>query len=100
MHRRVLFIQFTDPSAYPPLEHASHLLASRAWNVVLLGTSATGLNDLRILAHPRIRVKKIKFISGGWKQKLQYGLFLLWALYWTIRWKPHWIYASDPLSCP
>src|SRR5262249_37954331 len=51
-------------------------------------------------SHPRIQVRRIHFIRGGWAQKLQYVLFLLWTLWWTWRWRPQWIYASDPFSCP
>ena len=36
--RRILYIQFTDPAVYPPLEHSSRLLADRGWEVLILGT--------------------------------------------------------------
>jgi glycosyltransferase involved in cell wall biosynthesis len=100
MNRSILFVQFTDPSVYPPLEHSSRLLANRGWDVVILGTRANGIDNLRFPAHPRIRIKKIGFVPGGWKQKLQYLFFVYWTLYWTWRWKPQWVYASDPLACP
>jgi glycosyltransferase involved in cell wall biosynthesis len=38
--------------------------------------------------------------SGGWRQKVHYARFLLWVVSWTLRWRPSWIYASDPLACP
>jgi glycosyltransferase involved in cell wall biosynthesis len=66
----------------------------------MLATSAIGSNKLRFPPHPRVRVKRIKFIPGGWIQKLQYLFFSCWTLYWTWRWKPHWVYASDSLACP
>ncbi|MDO8730633.1 MAG: glycosyltransferase [Candidatus Omnitrophota bacterium] len=28
---------------------------------------------------------------------MRYGL---WVLAWVIRWRPQWVYASDPFSCP
>jgi glycosyltransferase involved in cell wall biosynthesis len=99
-HRRVLFVQFTDPAAYPPIEHASHLLAGRGWHVVLLGTGTLGNLGLQLSNHPHIRLKKLKFVRGGWKQKLLYCFFFVVALYWTWRWKPEWVYASDPLVTP
>src|SRR5262245_52565841 len=100
MDRRILFVQFADRSAYPPLEHSSRLLAHRGWDVVLLGTSGIGIKNLRFLAHPCIRLKKINLKAAGWIQKLQYLFFFFWTLVWTLRWKPQWIYASDPLACP
>ena len=44
--------------------------------------------------------EKFGFVQGGWRQKLQYIRFLFFALYWTWRWRPSWIYASETLSCP
>ena len=35
--RRILYIQYTNPAGYPPLEHSSRLLAARGWVVVFLG---------------------------------------------------------------
>jgi len=98
--RRIMYIQFTDPAAYPPLEHSSRLLANRGWEILVLGISTRGEPSLRLPAHPCIRVKKIKLFQGGWGQKAQYILFFFVTLYWTWRWKPHWLYASDPLVCP
>jgi glycosyltransferase involved in cell wall biosynthesis len=100
MARRILYIQFTDPAVYPPLEHSSRLLADRGWEVLLLGIAARDELPLRLPTHPGIRVKKIRFIEGGWGQKTQYILFFFMTLYWTWWWRPEWIYASDPLACP
>ena len=49
---------------------------------------------------PSIRVQRIRSMQGGWSQKLQYAVFFAWTLWWTWRWRPQWIYASDLLSCP
>ena len=98
--RRLLYVQYTDPAAYPPIEHSSRLFAERGWRVVLLGTGSAGNLDLRLPEHPRILVKNLGFVKGGLRQKLHYAAFLVWTLYWTWRWRPHWVYASDPLVCP
>src|SRR5580704_132798 len=100
MANRILYVQFTDPAAYPPIEHSSGLLADLGWDVVLLGTRTFGDHDFRLSAHPRIRVKKLRFVRPGLTQKLQYLLFFFWTLYWTCVWRPAWIYASDPISAP
>lgn len=99
MLHRILYIQFTDPSAYPPLEHSSVLLAQRGWEVTFLGVGHAGDNGLELPHHPRIRVRRMRFVKRGWAQKLQYVLFFFWTLWWTWRWQPQWIYASDPFSC-
>jgi glycosyltransferase involved in cell wall biosynthesis len=98
--RRILFVQFADPAAYPPLEHSSALLAERGWDVVFLGVEGFSNQTLSLPSHPRIRVKKLRFLRGGWKQKLQYVIFGFWTLYWACVWRPNWIYASDPTSAP
>jgi glycosyltransferase involved in cell wall biosynthesis len=97
--RRILYVQFTDPVAYPPLEHSSNLLAERDWEVLFLGTGNMK-DSLQFGENVRIRVKSIRFVEGGARQKLQYLLFFAWVLYRTFVWRPRWIYASDPLSSP
>src|SRR5262249_25211745 len=98
--RRILYVQYTDPAGYPPLEHSSILVAKQGWDVVLLGTRAAGNQRLEFPAHPRVHSHRIRFVEGGWRQKLQYLFFSLWIMYWIWRWRPKWIYASDPLVCP
>jgi glycosyltransferase involved in cell wall biosynthesis len=97
---RILFIQYTNPAGYPPLEHASHLLARAGWEVCFLGTGAFGADRLRLAPHPNIRVLTMPACAAGWRQKWHYGRYLLWVLAWVLWWRPCWIYASDPLACP
>ena len=97
---RIEYIQYTNPAAYPSLEHSSRILATKGWEVLFLGTGSFGADALEFPLHERITVKRMKFCSGGWRQKFHYLRFMLWVLWWTLRWQPQWIYASDPLSCP
>jgi glycosyltransferase involved in cell wall biosynthesis len=98
--RRILYVQYTDPAAYPPIEHSSCLLADRGWEVLLLGVANTLTCNLQFPLHPRVHVKMMRFVEGGLRQKLNYLSFALYTVYWTWRWRPSWVYASDPLSCP
>src|SRR3990167_8548065 len=99
--KKILFIQYTNPSAYPPLERAAQLLAEQGWHVLFLGTGAWGkANEFEFPPHDRIQARKISFCPPGWRQKLHYFRFLLWNVLWTIYWRPQWIYASDLRSCP
>lgn len=68
--------------------------------MLFLGTQARGANRLEFPAHPKIQVRRLPFCAAGFKQKLHYLRFMLWCLVWSLRWRPKWIYASDPLSCP
>lgn len=98
--KRILFIQYTNPAGYPPLEHASALLARRGWKVLFLGTGSLGTDHFQFPPHPGIRARRIPFCPPGWAQKGHYILYGLWALFAWACTRPAWIYASDPLSCP
>lgn len=98
--KRILYIQYTNPAGYPPLEHSSRILADAGWQVLFLGTGAHGADALRLPPHPNVRVRCLGFCNPGWRQKLHYFYFCAWLLGWTLRWRPSWIYASDPLVCP
>ncbi|WP_392534629.1 glycosyltransferase [Nostoc sp. C117] len=98
--QKILYIQYTNPGGYPPLEHSSRILAEEGWQVLFLGTGAFGASDLCFPPHPNITVQLMPFCSAGWQQKLHYLQFCFWVLIWTLRWQPQWVYASDLLSCP
>ncbi|MDX2150556.1 MAG: glycosyltransferase [Bryobacteraceae bacterium] len=97
---RILYVQYTNPAGYPPLQHSSRLLAKEGWKVRFLGTGALGTESLRFPEHPRIEVRQIPFQGAGWRQKLHYLRYVAWVLWHTRRWRPHWIYASDLMACP
>ncbi|MBI1243333.1 MAG: glycosyltransferase [Nostoc sp. RI_552] len=98
--KRILYIQYTSPAAYPPLEHSSQILANDGWQVMFLGTGAEGANALKFPPHPQITVYQVPFCRPGWRQKLHYIRFCLWVVMWVLRWQPQWVYASDILICP
>jgi glycosyltransferase involved in cell wall biosynthesis len=91
---------YTNPAAYPPLEHSSRILAGAGWKVLFLGIGAQGADALEFPPHPNIEVRKLGFCPAGWRQKLHYVRFGLWTAFWVLRRRATWLYASDPLSCP
>jgi glycosyltransferase involved in cell wall biosynthesis len=96
-----LYVQYTNPAGYPPLEHSSRILAQRGWQVLFLGTGAKGAADaFEFPPHPRIRARRLRFVRPGWKQKLQFLWFHVWTLYAAALWRPQWIYVSDLMACP
>ncbi len=97
---RILYVQYTNPAAYPPLQHSSRILADRGWEVFFLGKETDDTEDLRFPLHERITVRRLSYVSTGWRQKLHYVLFMFWAFAWALRWRPDWLYVSDPLACP
>jgi glycosyltransferase involved in cell wall biosynthesis len=100
MMQRVLYIQYTNSAAFPPLEHSSRILADAGWQSLFLSIGAAGIETLRFTPRKGIEVRQMSHCPPGWKQKAHYVRFALWALWWTLRWRPRWVYASDLLSCP
>ena len=97
-HRRILFVQFTNPAGYPPLEHASRILAGLGWRVRFLGTGAHGADGLRFPAHPAIRERRMTAFPSGPRQKIAYIAYVAWTLAACAVWRPRWIYASEPMA--
>lgn len=97
--RRVLYVQYTNPCAYPPLLHSSAILAGRGWEVLFLGTQSHGFETAEPPARANLRFRYLGHCPPGFKQKLHYAWFCLWCSLWAFRWKPDWVYASDPFSC-
>jgi len=100
LKHRILYLQYTNPAGYPPLEQGSRILANQGWHVLFIGTGAQGANVLEFPPHPGIEVRRLKFCPSGWRQKLHYFYYAFWVFGWVLRWRPQWIYASDPHSCP
>lgn len=97
---RVLFVQYTNPGGYPPLEHASRILARNGWEVEFCGTRGSGAAALQFAPHPRVRLRLWNFRRPGLGQKWHYLRFTLWCVWRVLRWRPHWVYGSDALSTP
>ena len=97
---RIVYIQYTNPAGYPPLQHSSEILADSGWEVLFLGTTAIGTDALRFPPHERILFHQLQFQPAGWRQKAHYAWFHVWCCWWLIRWRPSWVYASDIFAAP
>jgi glycosyltransferase involved in cell wall biosynthesis len=94
-----LYVQYTNPAAYPPLQHSASILASAGCEVRLVGTGAAS-ERLRFQESDRVRVTLMPFEPGGWRQKVHYARFASWVAAEAREWQPDWVYVSDPLACP
>jgi glycosyltransferase involved in cell wall biosynthesis len=99
-YRRIFYVQYTNPGAYPPLHHSSRILANAGWDVLFFGTGSFGSSNLNLPLHPRIRLKKFSTPPKGALLKLHYLWFCVQVLWKTFWWRPAWVYASDITSCP
>jgi glycosyltransferase involved in cell wall biosynthesis len=98
--QRVLYIQYTNPGSYPPLEHSARMLARQGWEVEFCGLSSSGAVSLEFAQHPRVVVRRMKYRPPGLTQKLHYLMFMFWCFWRVLRWRPDWLYASDSLVTP
>ena len=97
---RVLYVQYTNPGAYPPLVRGSQLLAESGAEVVMLGVEVTGLEALNVVGGPGIEVRLMPSAGDGWRLKAHYARYAAWVAREGAGWRPDWIYASDLLSAP
>jgi glycosyltransferase involved in cell wall biosynthesis len=95
--RRVLFIQATDPAAYPPLIHASMLMAETGWGVTFLSAPIAG-SLLELPHHPRIERKAMAARPSHEMRKPAYARYAAVAARLAVRLRPEVVYASDPLG--
>ncbi|MDQ6672223.1 MAG: glycosyltransferase [Chloroflexota bacterium] len=98
--RRIMYVQYTKPAAYPPLEHSARVLAGAGWEVLFLGITKHGDPRLDWAATDGISVRELPPSGPGWWRKMHYAWFAVWVLSWILRWRPACVYASDALACP
>ncbi|HUJ10288.1 MAG TPA: glycosyltransferase [Verrucomicrobiae bacterium] len=99
MHR-ISYIQYTNPAAYPPLEHSSRILADAGWRVLFLGVEMENIGSLQFPRHSNIAIRQLPLCRPGWRQKLHYTRYVFWAMLHSLFWRSSWIYASDKFACP
>jgi len=96
----IIYLQYTNPAGYPPLEHSSRIFADKGLKVTFVGCGASGEADrFEFPPHENITVLRWKFPKPGWSQKLHFFLWTWWAIWITIRLRATLVYASEPLSC-
>lgn len=99
--KKILYIQYTNPTAYPPLENSSRIFGDAGWMVSFLGIQSRGTSNLlRFCSHPAISVELMPYCAPGWRQKLHYLRFALWCIYKYLIERPQVVYASDIWSYP
>ena len=97
---RVLYVQYTNPGAYPPIVRGASLLAESGAEVMILGTRVPSTDALRMQSANGITVRVTEPPPEGWRLKAHYARYAAWVAREARRWKPDWVYASDLLSAP
>jgi glycosyltransferase involved in cell wall biosynthesis len=97
-NQRVLFVQLTNPGAYPPLIHASMLMAEAGWEVTFLSAPMHD-NELALEPHhSRIKIHALRVRPSHVMSKSSYGFYAAAAARLALRLRPNVVYASDPLG--
>ena len=99
--KSILYVQFTDPAVYPPLQHSAHLLADRGWSVHFVGVEPnTGACDLRMRPHSRITMDRLGPTGRGPRLAATYARFLARCRREILMRRPDVVYCSDVRSYP
>jgi glycosyltransferase involved in cell wall biosynthesis len=98
---RVLYVQYTNPAAYPPLEQGATQLADAGCDVLFLGARARAVESLHLAMHPRIRCTLFEGDAvRGWRLKWHFIRFTAWIMRQTRQYRPDWVYVSDVMGTP
>jgi glycosyltransferase involved in cell wall biosynthesis len=98
--KQALFVQYTNPAGFPPLENSSKILADSGWQVKFIGTEAVGVENIKLPDHPNIQVELAPVCGPGLKQKIHYLKFVLRSLREAFTGEYSVLYVSDLFSCP
>lgn len=98
---RLLYVQYTNPANYPPLEHSGLILTKAGWSVRFLGIHSEGESN-KLTFPPALAARSVMWrrSAPGFFQKLHFVAFTLSAV-WQAWWqRQSWVYCSDLTSCP
>jgi hypothetical protein len=76
---RVLYVQYTNPGAYPPLVRGARMLVESGAEVLMLGTRVRDTDALNIQSGNRMTVRLTDLPPDGWRLKAHYGRYAAWA---------------------
>jgi glycosyltransferase involved in cell wall biosynthesis len=93
----VLFVQATEAGGYPPIIHASSLMALAGWDVVILNAPIRGHN-LAVPPQPGLKLRNIGSRPSHAMQKFEYFQYIAAAARLAVTFRPDVVYASDPLG--
>jgi glycosyltransferase involved in cell wall biosynthesis len=94
---RVLFLQATEPANYPPLMHASMLMADNGWEVTFLSAPMFDW-PIALPPYPHVNVQAIRARPSHVMRSFDYVLYTANSIRLALRLRPDVIYASDTLA--
>src|SRR5947207_14881000 len=97
MPPRVLFVQLLEAGAYPPIIHASTLMADAGWDVIVLNAPFSGM-ELQFPDDRNIKVRNVSRRPSFVVRKSDYVRYCATAARLALMLRPNLVYASDPLG--
>lgn len=95
--RRILHLYYGNPASYPPILQGAELLAHSGWSILIIGTSgSSGVKHFEMRDLPNTKTILLEWSER--RGRFLFILFCLRAMAAAVRWRPGWIYASDPLA--
>src|SRR3989338_8323813 len=79
-NKTILYIQYTNPSCYPPLERSSRIFADAGNRVFFWGTRSYKTGHLKFPAHKNIKVYLLPYCPPGSLQKIHFFFFCVMGL--------------------
>lgn len=99
--RKALFVQYTDPAGYPPIQHSMTMLERDGWAIANVGTRIKVTSDLRMPPQQNFKAYLMRAVpSGRIAQKIHYLYFCCLTAWVALRWRPDVIYVSDMIATP
>lgn len=81
-----VFVSYTSPGSYPVMGNAVEQMIANGWDVLVLGVSATGsAASLTLDAREGLRQETLSPPGGGYRNKLHFLWFTLWAFWKSAR---------------
>jgi glycosyltransferase involved in cell wall biosynthesis len=96
----IIYAQYANAEAYPPLEQSSRIFADKGWDVFFfsLRLDEKPSGNLLFENHPNIYMRYLPWQSPGIRQKFHFIRYNLWVLGCTIVLRPKILYLSQPES--
>ena len=66
--KSILYLQRSNPGAYPPVVHSTRILADAGWEVLHLGLEMPHLQSLRLAEHPNVEHSEVPFSNSTFGQ--------------------------------
>jgi hypothetical protein len=98
--RKVVYIQFTNPELYPPLEHGSKILVQNGWECHFLGRHSAMTGKIAFATLSGRTVECMPKWSMRLPAKLEFMAYAAWAILKVVRMRPDALYLSDALVAP